>query len=297
MIGMIDFEEPAWAKDIPAGEFISHSTSYKVGKYFDLFDQYSFPNAETGDIKYYVYDPIKHGAAADGIYPVIFFFHGSGNSMAGINVINYSMAEYFASPEYQKAIGGAYLLIPVANEKDDENGQLVNGWGGPYYEPIITIKRQFIESHKANVGKTVFMGTSDGAFFLWGMISRYSKEINIAIPVSGGFIPDEAKLQEVHDNGTLILSMHGKHDELIPFDELVAPHLEKLSKFDNIITWYPEWIHNSDGGIAQMAPGGMQMGQHCLCNQIIVNLMYDNGKPYNPELFPNGITGWIKEHL
>lgn len=54
--------------------------------------------------------------------------------------------------------------------------------------------------------------------------------------------------------------MHGKHDKLIPFDDLVAPHLEKLSKFDNIITWYPEWIHNSNGGIAQMATGGMQMG-------------------------------------
>ena len=42
MIGMIDFEEPAWANDIPAGEFISHSTSYKVGKYFDLFDSILF---------------------------------------------------------------------------------------------------------------------------------------------------------------------------------------------------------------------------------------------------------------
>lgn len=291
-----DYIPAEWEKDIPDREFVSHSTSYQVGKYFDLFDQYTYPNAETGDIKYYVYDPIKHGATADGKYPLIVFFHGAGNSMDGINVINYSMAEYYASQEYQKTIGGAYLLVPIANEKVDEKGELVNGWSGPYYEPVINIKRQFIENHKANIGKTFFMGTSDGAFFLWGMISRYSKEIDVAVPVSGGFIPDEAKLKEVHDNGTLILSMHGKHDELIPFDDLVTPHLEKLSKFDNIITWYPEWIHNSDGGIAQMAPGGMQMGQHCLCNQITANLIYDDGKPYNPELFPQGMTGWIRDH-
>lgn len=293
---MADFEEPSWYKDIPQGEFISHSPSYKVGEYFNLFDQYTLPNAGTGDIKYYVYDPIKHGATADYKYPVITFFHGAGNSMQGLNVINYSMAELFASPDYQKTIGGAYLIVPVANESVAENGDLLNGWGGPYYEPVMTIVRNFIVEHKTNAGKRFFMGTSDGAFFLWGVLSRYSKEVDVAVAVSGGFIPDEKKLMEIKNNGTQILYMHGKHDELIPFEDLVSPHLEKLKKFDNITVYLPEWIHNGDGGIAQMAPGGMQMGQHCLCNQVSANLMYDDGKPYDEKLFPQGMTGWIRDH-
>lgn len=293
---MSDFEEPSWAKDIPQGKFISHSPSYKAGEFYKLFDQYSYANKETGDIKYYVYDPVKHGADSSKKYPLLMFFHGAGNSMQGLNVINYSMAELYASPAYQKTIGGAYIIVPVANEKINEAGDLENGWGGPYYEPVISIKRNFIEEHKSNIGKTFFLGTSDGAFFLWGCLSRYSKEIDVAVSVSGGFIPDEAKLEEIKNNGTLILSMHGVHDELVPYNDLVTPHLEKLRKFDNIILWHPEWVYNGDGGIAQMSPGGMQMGQHCLCNQVIANLMFDDGKPYNKELFPEGMTGWIRDH-
>lgn len=290
-----DYIEPVWAKDIPEGEFISHSPSYEVGKYFDLFDEYSFPNEPTGDIKYYVYDPIKHGADPNGKYPVIMFLHGAGNSREGIKVINYSMAEYYASPAYQKTMGGAYLLVPVANERLSPEGDLENGWSSAYCEPLISIKRNFIEEHKTNTGKFFIMGTSDGSFLTWTFISRYSKEIDVAVAVSGGFIPDEEKLKEVQKNGTLILSMHGRRDEFVPFNDLVTPHLEKLSKFENIITYYPEWVRNSDGGIAQFNPF-TEMGQHCLCNQVIANLMYDNGKPYDADLFPEGMTGWIRAH-
>lgn len=293
---MADSDTPFWAKDIPEGAFISHAPSYKVGTYFSLFEEHIFKNAETGDIRYYVYDPIKHGASPDGVYPVLFFFHGAGNSLQGINVINYSMAELYASPAYQKTIGGAYIVVPVTNERVTADGQLENGWSGPYYEPVITIKRQFFDAHKANAGKGIFLGTSDGAFFVWGMLARYSGEMDIAVPVSGGFIPDEEKLAEIQANGTLILSMHGKHDELVPFNNLVTPHLEKLKKFSNIILYHPDWVRNGDGGIAQMNPGGMQMGQHCLCNQVGANLMFDDGTPYDEVLFPEGMTGWIRDH-
>jgi len=291
----LEYTEPEWLKDVPKGEFVSHFPSYTAGEYLDLFEEFSYESKSAGDIKYYVYDPIKNGADPDGKYPVLFFFHGSGNSIDGKVAINYSMAELFAAPSYQKTMGGAYLVVPFANEVRNEQGRVEHGWGDEYHEPIIGLKKAFYKEHEKNVGKSFFLGTSAGGFFVWGLLAEYSNEINVAVPIAGEIIPDEKKLEEIRANGTLILSMHGKHDELVPFDEFVSPHLDKLARFDNIICYYPEWVRNGDGGIAQLNPW-VEMGQHCLNNQVTANLMYDNGTPYDKELFPEGMTGWIRDH-
>lgn len=291
----LSFEEPIWAKDIGEGDFISHFPSFKSGAGINLFEEFLFFGKECGDIRYYVYDPIKHGADPEGIYPVLFFFHGMGNSMDGKIVINYSMAEFYATQEYQKEMGGAYIVVPVAKERRNENGQVENSWGPKYAETIMDLKRNFCNINEKNVGKSFFFGTSAGGFFVWELLKKYSKEIDVAVPVSGGEIPDEKALDEIRDNGTIILSMHGKHDEFVSFDEAVAPHIEKLKKYANVICYYPEWVRNGDGGIAQLNPW-LEMGQHCLCNQVTANLKYDDGRGYDDLLFPNGMTGWIRDH-
>ena len=86
----LNFDDPEWAKEIPEGMFISHFPSYVAGACLDIFEEYIFPAKETGDIRYFVYDPIKNGADPDKKYPVLFFFHGMGNSLDGKIVINYS---------------------------------------------------------------------------------------------------------------------------------------------------------------------------------------------------------------
>lgn len=291
----LSFAEPEWAKDIPEGDFISHFPSYVGGKYFHLYDEYSFPSEKTGAIRYYVFDPIKHGADPEGKYPVLFFFHGQGNSMDGIMAINYSMAEFFATDDYQKTMGGAYIVVPLANENRNETGKVEHGWGPDYAETIMELKRSFYREHSENAGKSFFLGTSAGGFFVWGLLAEYSKEIDVAVPVAGGNIPGDSKLDEIRANGTVILTMHGKHDELVPFNEVVTPHIDKLLSLDNVSTYYPDWVRNGDGGIAQMNPW-VEMGQHCLNNQVTSNLMFTDGTSYDSELFPDGMTGWIRDH-
>lgn len=293
---MMSHEEPVWAKEIPAGDFLSYAPSYTAGNYFNLFSKGILKNDSVGDISYYFYDPIAHGEAANKKYPLLMFLHGFGNSFDGEIVINYSMAELYASPAYQKTIGGAYILVPVANERKDLQGNIENSWNEKYCQPLMELKKNFDETQGHNISKTFIFGTSKGGFMLWNLLKNYSQEIDVAVSISGGDFPDEEKLKEIQDNGTLILSMHGKHDELIPYQEYVLPHLEKLRKFSNIILWHPEWIRNGDGGIAQLNPG-IEMGQHCLCNQVQANLMFDNGKPYDQKLFPEGMTGWIRDHI
>lgn len=39
---------------------------------------------------------------------------------------------------------------------------------------------------------------------------------------------------------------------------------------------------------------GMEMGQHCIINQIQANLIYHDGTCYDERL-PKGVTGWIRE--
>lgn len=291
----LSFADPEWARDIPEGEFISHFPSYVGGRNFHLYEECLFPSKTAGDLRYYVFDPVKHGADPKGQYPVLFFFHGMGNSLDGIMAINYSMAEFFATEEYQRTMGGAYVVAVLANESRDETGRVGNSWGPSYEEPVMELKRAFYREHAKNVGKSFFFGTSAGGFFVWGLLAHYSKEMDVAVPVAGGNIPDETKLMEIKENGTLILSMHGRHDELVPFSTVVEPNLPNLLKFDNIITYYPEWVRNGDGGIAQMNPW-VEMGQHCLNNQVTSNLMYTDGTSYDPVLFPEGVTGWIRDH-
>ena len=84
-----------------------------------------FGNVKVGDMVYYFYDPTKHGYAADKKYPLLIFLHGAGNSFQKEICINYSGGELYASSDYQEKLGGAYVLIPLANEKRDEEGRTV----------------------------------------------------------------------------------------------------------------------------------------------------------------------------
>ncbi len=106
---------PPWADKIPEGAFISYETTYKVGEYFSLFKKERF-----GSMDYYFYDPTEHGFSKDKTYPLFIFLHGATNALEGDVCINYAGAEFYATEEYQNDFGGAYLLVPLANEYYDE---------------------------------------------------------------------------------------------------------------------------------------------------------------------------------
>lgn len=284
---------PEWMADVPEGDFISYLPSYVGGKYLDLFDEYSFSCKETGDITYYLYDPVKHGADKNGKYPVLVFIHGMGNSSVGKVVVNYSSAELYASPDYQATIGGAYIIVPVCNEKFDENGECRGSWNGTYSKPLVDIKNKVVKDNKKNIGKVFFFGTSAGAFMIWTMLPKYYKEMDVAVPIAGGNIPDDKTLAKIEKHGTQICIMHGRHDELVSFQEHVGDREAHFKSLSNFTCYFPEWVRNGDGGIAQL-DYGLQMGQHCLNNQVQANLIYDNGEPYDA-LFPEGVTGWIRD--
>ncbi len=284
---------PKWAVYMKKGEFISYQTTYKSKQYFDLFDKYTFPCEETGDITYYVYDPVKHGAPADKKYPVLMWLHGASNALDGVKCIMCCGAEQYASPKYQQDMGGAFIIVPLANEKRLENGNIKGTWSEVYSAPIKGIYDKVCGDHEKNTGKRFVMGASSGGYFTWQLLEDYTGYFDGAIPISSAYIPSDAALDRISESGVHLIIAHGRHDEMADFDECVAVRMEKLQSMKNCICFFPEWVYNGDGGISSVNYG-IEMGQHCMINQIQANLISDSGIPADERL-PDGITGWIRD--
>ena len=284
---------PEWAKFMKDGEFISYYSTYKAKIYFDLFDEYTYPCAETGDLTYYVYDPVKHGAPADRKYPVLMWLHGASNATDGIKCIMCCGAEQYASPKYQQLMGGgAYIIVPLANEKRLENGELTGTWAKEYAAPVKGIYDQVCAAHAANIGKKFVMGASAGGYFTWQMLEDYTDFFDGAIPMASFYVPSDEALDRISASGVQLIIAHGQHDELADYNVCILPRIDKLQSMPNCICFFPEWVYNGDGGISSVHYG-IEMGQHCMINWMQANLMFDSGKPADERL-PDGITGWIR---
>ncbi len=279
---------PEWARLLPENEFISYLPSYEGGKYFSLFDKRCFPCAETGDITYYVYDPVKQGADPEKKYPVLLWLHGYSNALNGEFCICNCGGELFASPKYQRDMGGAFVVVPLANEKR-VGDEIKDSWSDKYVVPVKGILDEVRSLPGA--GKCFAMGGSSGGWFTWRLAENYPDSFAGIIPISTGYIPPDEKLEEFSRNGMSVLFTCGKHDELVDFDKHIVPRVKKLEEL-GFLCYFPEWVKNGDGGVASLFYG-FEMGQHCVINQVQANLMFDDGTPYDKRL-EHGVTGWIK---
>ena len=73
----------------------------------------------------------------------------ASSTMEGEVCINYSGAEFFAKEDYQKSFGGAYILVPLANEKRNEEGEVVDSWSETYANLLYNLINEFNEEEVA----------------------------------------------------------------------------------------------------------------------------------------------------
>ena len=281
---------PKWANEIPKGLEISYHDGLCAGKYGDLFDEYIYECSSTGNIRYFLFDPVKHGAEPKKNYPLIVFFHGPSNSLDEKMCVSYSGAEYFASPEYQEKMGGAYILVPLSNEKRMENGGITGMWSRPYLAPIYNIITEI--SDKYSCGKKIALGGSMGGWFTWRICEEYPIFSGI-MPVSTNYVSPKDKLEMFREKNISVNFILGLHDEFIDYRDIESK-LSILKAFDNVHCWFPRWVKNADGGVSSINVNGFEMGQHCVMVQVQSNLIDNEGKPYDEQL-PEGVTGWIKK--
>ncbi len=286
-----EHKEAPWLNEMDKNDFISCEPTYTAGKYFSLYEKHTFTDGDFS-MDYFFYDPTSHDANPDKQYPLLTFFHGASNSLNGDLCINYSGGELYASPDYQKKMGGgAFVLIPIANEKQ-ENGKLTGTWDESYVEHAKNLISKIASEHQKNTGKKFIFGNSSGGFFVWLFAKRHPEVIDAIIPCGGSNLPSEEEFLELEKHNVHMLVLHGLKDELIPFNKFIAPFAERLSHTKNTLCYFPEWVRNADGGIASIN-FGIEMGQHCIINSMQSNLMFTTGKPMFDKL-PHGITGWIK---
>lgn len=285
---------PPWMGQMEEEDFISCNTTYTLGEYWDAFDEYVFPCEEKGDITYFVYDPIKHGAAPDKKYPVLMWIHGLNCAIDGRRCVGYCGAEQYAGPDYQEAMGGgAFLIVPLANEARLEDDTITGSWDDAYLPYVKAIYDQVCEKNAGNIGWRFLMGASSGGYVTWRMLEEYPAYFDGAIPIASGYVPSAEGLRKTEDAGTCLIIAHGRHDEMAPFEKCIAPREEELRALKHAICFFPEWVRNEDKGVASVNYG-MEMGQHCLINQFQANLIFDDGTCMDDRL-PGGVTGWIRE--
>ena len=283
---------PPWSEEMQEGDFISDAPTYEVGKYFPLFGRAVFKDGSGTELKYYHYDPDIDPEDKDK-HPLLVFVHGTGNSLVGDVCINYAGAEFYATEKYQKSMGGAYILVPVANESTGEDGKTVGSWDTDYLAPVHSLIMEFKSQRKEHIGPVFLFGNSSGATFVMRLMDNYMDDFDVVIPVGSSALPDDSILDEYDRKGKTLFFAIGKRDEFHSFRDEVAPRLPKLEKMKNCFIFTPEWVRNGDKGVASINVG-FEMGQHCLVNSVHVNLMFDDGTPMEERL-PGGVTGWIAQ--
>ena len=225
-------------------------------------------------------------------YPLIIFIYGATNALDGRKCIGHSGAEIFASEECQKKMDGAFILVPLANEKREENGTLKDSWGPEYVSIIKKMADETIALYKNQISGVFLIGGSSGGYMTWAILEAYPNFFAGAMPVSIGYIPSSDILRELQKNNVQIVFAIGKHDEFGNFNENITSRINELKQYDNITCFFHEWVRNGDHGVASLY-FEIEMGQHCIITQIQANLTYDDGTPYCNNL-PQGITDWIK---
>ena len=284
---------PPWAAEMPEGSFISNGPTYEVGKLFDRFVCDWFTASDGTKMKYYFFDPTTVGYPKSDDYPVLIFLHGTSNALVGDVCINYTGAELYSSDAYQKDMGGAYILIPVANEYRDETGRVQGQWSPDYVLPVGELVSSVLAERTPGVGTKFLFGNSSGATMVFRMADAYPEMFDVLIPVGTASISSDEMLDVFDARDMYLFYAQAKRDEFHPFETEVVPRLPRLRRMKHSFIFTPEWVRNGDGGIASII-GGVEMGQHCLMNGIQANLMFDNGTPMDERL-PGGLTAWIAQ--
>lgn len=289
----VDHVSPPWERFLGEEDFISYLPSYQGGGMLDSFEELKHPAGDVGEMTYYLFDPVKNGNIPVGkSAPLLVFLHGATNALDGRKCVSHSGAEMFASAEYQQRMGGgAFLLVPLANERKDENGMLCDSWSEKYFPHLRAIIERVKQEH--DISKVIVAGGSSGGYMTWGMAVTYPELFDGCIPVSSDYIPEISQLRTLEQRGMHVLYACGKHDEFGCYKEENAEKYSYIAGMKNGICYTPEWTRNGDHGVASLY-FGIEMGQHCMITQVQADLMFDDGTPYCEQI-PNGITGWIKD--
>lgn len=286
-------------------DFVGKGPTHKDSN-FDLpklFDEYTYSDAKVGDMKYYLYDPIKHGADPSKKYPMIVVFHGANNGKNGVICTVHTDCAVYAGAEYQKMMGGAYILFPKANEGSEDNSEPVVGtWmtpdpqtGKSIYVPAVTgiIKKVASDNSAIDASHIVVGGTSAGGYMTWHFLSENPELPCAAFLMAPAGNPTDEDLEKYDALNLPMWIIHGVQDEICLFDKSTGMNMEKFAKMKNVRVSPIQTVRYGDKGIVRMVVG-VEMGQHLALFCVGANMIYDDGTPYDLR-YPDGFISWLND--
>lgn len=231
-----------------------------------------------------------HGAGGGGTdprYPV------QGNRVTG-----------FSSPEGQKALGGAWILVPQCPTMwmdDGKNSPLMSNNNSIYVETVKKLVDAFIAEHEEEIDREqIFIaGNSNGGFMTVKQIMTYPEFYAAAVPVCEAVLADlvsEDELAAVRD--VPIWFVHSRYDFVVDPEKTVLPLYRRLKEtgaqevhltyLDNIID-ESGLFRNADGSPYMYIP-------HFAWVPVYNNACRTNadGMPVTKDGFQVGIFEWLR---
>lgn len=290
------------------GDVAGNGTTHKNNSWamLSLFDEVVFKSVDdkVGDMLYYLYDPIKHGADPTKKYPLIVVFHGKGNGTEGVYCAAHTDCACYAGEEYQNMLGGAYLLFPKANENKENlvaNCKYVGPWitqdsktGTSVYIPsVAALIDSVIAGHSIDPKKVAVGGTSAGGYMAWRFMAVHPEMVKAAFLMAPANNPSDKELKTYEEMNIPIWVIHGRQDELCPYGMFTGPVADKLRSMKNVRLSVIDVVRYGDKSVVVM-PGGLEMGQHLALFCVGSNMLYDDGTPYDPQ-YPEGFIAWLND--
>ena len=129
-------------------------------------------------------------------------------------------------------------------------------------------------------------GASAGGYGAWRMIISHPDAFDAALFMAGAYIPSLRELKILENAGMRLWICHGRRDECVPFDMVIRPILPILQGMPGTELYLPDFVRRANGCVASNL-SGIQMGQHCINDEMQENLMFLDGTPMDP-LHPEG---------
>jgi hypothetical protein len=161
-----------------------------------------------------------------------------------------------------------------------------------YTKTLMALLRSECEKHPA-IGRKIVSGASAGGYGAWRMIISHPDAFDAALFMAGAYIPSLRELKILENAGMRLWICHGRRDECVPFDMVIRPILPILQGMPGTELYLPDFVRRANGCVASNL-SGIQMGQHCINDEMQENLMFLDGTPMDP-LHPEGFIGWLKK--
>lgn len=298
----------AWTSE--TSDTASHG--YPLGQ--GLMDRFDAQVLETGDaaigaLDYYVYAPIAHGAKANRAYPLLLMFHGANNG--GVNdKLCGGLTDWmiYAGDEYQRLLGGAYVVFPKANEYATAQEKTVEdvvhcyqptgNWmssrrGTSVYSDALAL---LVDTLKARypISSLNVIGTSAGGYMAWRFAIDHPQLCRKVVPVAPAYKPTAAELELLARADIGLWVIHGEQDANCPILLYTGAILPQLNDMPNARVTILDTVRFGNRKIVSVPSGGRDIGQHLAQFAVGQNMLYDDGTPYDGR-YPDGLIAWLAD--